>query len=141
MDLFTFFVIWGLLSWGIAALANSRGRSGFGYFLLSFCFSPVLGLIVVLVTKDLALEATREADRRRDDERGEQDRKREHEKQLESLRALAAKSSASTETGTATTVSVADELQKLAALRDKGVLTSEEFDQQKRALLSRASAT
>ena len=33
-------------------------------------------------------------------------------------------------------VSVADELGKLAALRDSGVLTQEEFDQQKQRLLS-----
>lgn len=32
-------------------------------------------------------------------------------------------------------MSVADELAKLAALRDSGVLTQEEFDQQKAALL------
>lgn len=31
--------------------------------------------------------------------------------------------------------SIADELFKLANLRDKGVLTSEEFDRQKQALL------
>lgn len=33
-------------------------------------------------------------------------------------------------------VSVADELQKLAALRDEGVLTEEEFAQQKAKLLN-----
>lgn len=140
MELFAVLVVWGLLSWGVAALATSRGRSGFGYFLLSFFLSPLLGLIVVLVTKDLALEAVRETDRRREEERRELDRKREHEKQLESLRALAVKPSPNVDVGRASAGSIADELQKLAALRDSGVLTSEEFDQQKRALLSRASA-
>jgi hypothetical protein len=35
------------------------------------------------------------------------------------------------------TISVADELEKLANLRDKGVITPEEFDQQKARLLAR----
>ena len=35
-----------------------------------------------------------------------------------------------------TSISVADELQKLAALRDSGVVTEEEFQQQKNRLLS-----
>mgnify|MGYP003576694526 CR=1 FL=1 len=139
MELFTLLVIWGLLSWGVAALATSRGRSGFGYFLLSFFLSPLLGLIVVLVTKDLAAEATRDAERRREEEGRELDRKREHEKQLESLRALAVKASPGADASVPSRVSVADELQKLATLRDNGVLTPDEFDQQKRALLSRVS--
>lgn len=132
MDLFGLFLIWGLLSAGVAGLANSRGRSAFGYFLLSFFFSPLLGLIVVLVTRNLAEEEAREAAR-----------KREHEKQLESLRALAnvqGKRGVSPETPSASPVSVADELEKLANLRDKGVLTVEEFEQQKKALLQRASS-
>jgi hypothetical protein len=36
---------------------------------------------------------------------------------------------------TASSSSVADEIGKLAALRDKGVLTAEEFNAQKAALL------
>jgi hypothetical protein len=39
--------------------------------------------------------------------------------------------------GASGTVSVADELAKLAALRDKGILSQAEFDQQKAKLLSR----
>ena len=139
MEIFVFLFFWGLLSWGIAALASSRGRSGFGYFLLSFFFSPLLGLIVVLVTKDLALEAAREEERRREDEHRELDRKMDHEKQLESLRVLS--KSSSNDVHGISGISVADELQKLAKLRENGILTPDEFDSQKRALLNRTSAT
>lgn len=142
MELFTVLVIWGLLSWGVAALADSRGRSGFGFFLLSFFLSPLLGLIVVLVMANLTAEAAKEADRRREEERREFDRKREHEKQLESLRVLAASQASHTPPqGVEPLVkpSVADELTKLAALRDKGVLSPDEFEQQKKQLLGRPS--
>jgi hypothetical protein len=33
----------------VAAIASGRGRSAFGYFLLSLVLSPIFGLIVVLV--------------------------------------------------------------------------------------------
>ena len=138
MELFTVFVIWGLMCWGVAALAGARGRSSFGFFLLSFLFSPLLGLIVVLVMKNFTEEAAKDTERRRDDERREHDRKREHEKQLESLRAVTASQSSRNPAQaieTAVTGSVADELTKLAVLRDKGILTPAEFDTQKARLL------
>lgn len=137
MEGFTVFIVWVLLCWGVAALASSRGRSGFGFFLLSFFFSPLLGLIVVLVIKNLTVEAERESEKRREDDWREQERKREHEKQLESLRVLAAKVPASADMNTVFLGSLADELQKLASLRDKGVLTSDEFERQKQTLLNR----
>jgi uncharacterized membrane protein len=140
MELFTVLVIWGLMCWGVSALAVSRGRSGFGFFLLSFVFSPLLGLIVVLIMKNLTEEASRDYQRRKDEESRELERRREHEKQLESLRAVTtsqAVHASAQAPETAVTRSIADELTKLAALRDKGVLSSEEFEQQKKQLLGR----
>ena len=142
MELLTVFVIWGLMCWGVAALAGTRGRSSFGFFLLSFVFSPLLGLIVVLVMKNLTEEAGKESERRREDERRELDRKREHETQLESLRAVAASQSSRAPAQaleTAVTGSIADELTKLAALRDKGILSPSEFAMQKARLLGPSS--
>ena len=138
MELFTVFVIWGLMCWGVAALAGTRGRSSFGFFLLSFAFSPLLGLIVVLVMKNLTEEAARETEKRREDDRREFDRTREHEKQLESLRVMTASQPSrnpvrAIEAGV--TGSIADELTKLAALREKGILSPSEFDIQKGRLL------
>ena len=143
MELFTVILVWGLMSWGVAALAGSRGRSAFGFFLLSFFFSPLLGLIVVLVMKNLTEENAKEYERRREDERRELDRKREHEKQLESLRAVTASQASHAPVQVAeptTTHSLADELTKLAALRDKGILSIEEFEQQKKQLLERSTS-
>jgi hypothetical protein len=42
-----------LLSILIGVLASSRGRSGFGWFILSLIFSPILTFLVVLLLDDL----------------------------------------------------------------------------------------
>lgn len=135
---FIFLTVWAGLSWGVAELAISRGRSGVGFFFLSFLMSPLLALIVVLVMNNLVEENSQELKRRHEETRREIDRKRDHEKQLESLRALTV-----AQTGHASSQviepgarhSVADELIKLAALVDKGILSPEEFQQQKKQLL------
>ncbi len=41
--------VWLVLSALIGVLADSHGRSGFGYFLLSMLLSPVIGLIITLI--------------------------------------------------------------------------------------------
>ena len=123
---------------------SSRGRSWFGFFLLSFLLSPLLGLIVVLVMKNITEEVDRELQARREEASRELDRKREHEKQIESLRALTSasvKSNSTNQSNVSPAVSIADELAKLAELRDKGVLTSDEFEKQKRAILNTPSMT
>lgn len=122
MGWFIFFVVVGFLAWGVGVLAESRGRSLLGFFLLSFFFSPILGLIVVLVMPNLVARAEEEAERDRA-------RREEHERRLESIRML------SPQPESQISNSVADELSKLAALRDKGVLTDDEFRDQKSALL------
>ena len=125
-------------------MASSRGRSWFGFFLLSFLLSPLLGLIVVLVMKNVTQEVERELQVRREEASRELDRKREHEKQIESLRALTSasvKSNSTNQSNVSPAVSIADELAKLAELRDKGVLTSDEFEKQKRAILNTPSMT
>lgn len=45
------FLIWLVLCLIPALIAVSKGRSGFGFFLLSFFLSPLIGLIVALVIK------------------------------------------------------------------------------------------
>ena len=131
-----FLLIWLALGTGVAYLADSRGRSGIGFFLLSIFLSPLLGLIVVLVTEDKNVTAERDRQRRRD-----------HERQLESIRAIAAsaqpasKPSPRVVAAPTPAASVADELIKLAALRDKGILTEAEFQEQKQAILGTIAAT
>jgi hypothetical protein len=115
MELFGAFVFWVLLCIGVAVLARNRGRSAVGYFLLSIVFSPVLGLIVVLVSRNLVEEARKDDLRRADDQR-----------QLAAIAALAPSSG------------VADEIDKLLRLKERGALTDGEFATQKAKLLERA---
>jgi hypothetical protein len=128
---FVIISVWFLLSWGVGALASSRGRSGIGFGLLSFFTSPVVGVIVVLIMKDLEAEKEREY---RD--------AREHDRQLESIKAIARSNSNNKPFGKSTapvkSFSVADELIKLGALKEKGLLTDEEFTAQKRLLLAKS---
>ncbi len=112
---------WFLLACGVAALANSRGRSAIGFLLVSLLLSPLLGLIVVLVMSDKLA-----------DERRMLEQRKEHERQLESIRALA---SARSHSGTDHAGSLADELAKLVALKDSGALSEQEFAVLKAKLL------
>jgi hypothetical protein len=45
------FIVWLLFAALVGAIASSRGRSGFGFFLLSVVLSPLIGLIFVLLAK------------------------------------------------------------------------------------------
>ena len=139
MELFVFLVLWALLAWGISALAISRGRSGVGFFLLSFLLSPILGLIVVLVMSNVADDAAKAIERRRDEENRERIRREEHERQLESIKAIAVPLKSDTTRSPAPSIpslSVADEIRKLGLLRTEGLLTDAEFQSQKSHLLS-----
>lgn len=128
--MFIFWLFWFLLAIVVGVLASSRGRSGFGYFLLALVMSPLIAFAILLALSNKAEEA-----------RQEQLRREDHERQLESIKALAATSSVtegSQPVSSATaSLSISDELEKLAVLRDRGVLTDEEFQQQKALILSR----
>lgn len=131
-------LVWVIFAAGIAALADMRGRSAFGYAVLSFFFSPVVALIALLVTPNLVAEAEKAQARKEEEDRREEERRRQHERELESIKAIANSAAAhgeakSTEVPTG---SIADELEKLATLRDKGVLTDAEFSQLKMELLT-----
>lgn len=125
------FLVWLVLAGGVGALAASRGRSGFGFFLLSAVLSPLVGLIVVLVTENKVEAEVKDRLRKEDQER-----------QLESIRAIAASNKAPDPAPRVVPAggSVADELGKLAKLRDQGVLTEVEFQAQKDAILAASVA-
>lgn len=126
MEIFFGWLVFSIL---VGVLADTRGRSGLGFFFLSAFLSPLVGLIVVLVIQDLAKEAKGKEERRRERERQE----REHEEQMEALRA-ATRGSESVPHAAA---SVADEIAKLGELLRQGLLTEAEFADQKAALLRR----
>lgn len=129
-------VVWAVLAALVGVLANSRGRNGFGYFFLSLLLSPLIGLVIVLVTQDLNKLAEAAAATKAEEEKKEQLRREEHERQLESIKVLAASRSSAPEESSA---SVVDQLVKLGKLRDEGVLTAEEFLTQKTTILAQNS--
>jgi len=45
--------LWVVFSILVGALANSKGRSFFGYFCLSLLFSPIVGFITVAIVPDI----------------------------------------------------------------------------------------
>ncbi|MBH9742251.1 zinc ribbon domain-containing protein [Vibrio navarrensis] len=47
-------ILWLIFSICVGALASNKGRSGFGYFLISLILSPLIGLIIVLVISPVA---------------------------------------------------------------------------------------
>ena len=49
MDIFLWWVIFSII---VSALANSRGKSAVLYFFISLIISPLLGLIIELVSED-----------------------------------------------------------------------------------------
>lgn len=49
--------IWLLFAIAVAILASRKGRSGFGWFLFSVIFSPLIGFLFVLVLGDASPDA------------------------------------------------------------------------------------
>lgn len=50
MEIFFFWLLFSII---VGVIASSRGRSGFGWFLLAMLISPVLALLVVVLTPSL----------------------------------------------------------------------------------------
>jgi phosphate/sulfate permease len=46
-------VLWVLLAIGAGAVAHAKGRSGFGYFVLSIVTSPIVGFIIAAAIPSL----------------------------------------------------------------------------------------
>ena len=138
-------IFWILFSIGVGYLANERGRNGFGWVLLAIITSPLLGLVIVLLTRDLKVEA---ANQIKEEMR--------HREQLAALTGIKETTADKYYKSGATWVRtnaekaplersfpmlVADEIEKLASLKDRGFLTPEEFLAQKARLLSTKQTT
>lgn len=120
-------LLWIFLSALVAVFANNRGRSPIVFLAGSLLLSPLLMLIILLLSPNLIAEQEKEKQRQQQ----EQLRREESERQLESIKAIASKNNAPAQSS----ISVAEELKKLAELRDLKVLTDEEFQTQKNKLL------
>lgn len=136
------------LCFGVGAYALSKGYVGWVFTILAILVSPLLIFIILALMKNKAEENARLADKQRLDEQDRENRKRDHEARMEELRMLtAAQKQRDQAAGGAPgpaeapgVVSIAGELEKLAALKDRGVLTEEEFAAQKAAILKPAAA-
>lgn len=131
MDLFEVIVGWLILGALVGAWAQSRGRSFFGFMAVSVLLSPLVGFVVVAALSNKVEDDKRRAQQVQDQIERENERRMEHERQLEQLRAM----TTAAQRGAAPAASVAEEIARLADLKDKGVLTAEEFDVQKRKAL------
>lgn len=130
------FFIWLLFALLVGVLASNRGRSGVGFFLLSAILSPLIGLIVVLVIRDLAAEARHEEIRLREEAERTAQRQDTQAQQIAALKAL---SQAPAAPAAASPLSVAQEIEKLGDLLQRGLLTEAEFQEQKTAVLRRTA--
>ena len=133
MDLLIGIPAWLIASVVVGAVAASRGRSGFGFFLISFLLSPLIGLLVLLLVRNYA-EEDRQWRARQDATRG-----------ASPLQPPAVTTTAtgggSTRTPDATGMELRiSQLERLAALRSAGVLSDTEFEEQKRQLLGGEAA-
>ena len=115
-----FIFAWVVMAVIVGIAASGRGRNPFVYFAASLFLSPIIAIIFLYMGANLVEEAEKEKLRKEDQER-----------QLESIKAIASRN----ESPSSSHSSVADELKKLAELRDTNVLTEEEFQAQKNQLL------
>jgi hypothetical protein len=95
---------WGILCFIPAGIASSKGRSGAGFFMLSFFFSPLIGVIAALIASPAAKPQTVIVNQ-------------------------------STETKHNQTEDHVVILERLSDLKNKGLLTEEEFVAEKTKLL------
>jgi multidrug resistance efflux pump len=117
-------VFWLALSFVIAGLASSRGRSSIGWWVVALLISPLLAGVLVFVLPDLkAAQEKKEADQRSATERAQEAQTRKAEEN-EAARQI-------------TGQLVAEELRKLANLRKMNIVDDTELDSQKTAFYQR----
>jgi hypothetical protein len=53
MEIMIFLLVWLVISFIVGVAAQRRGRSGSGWFFVSFLLSPILALLLLLVFPSL----------------------------------------------------------------------------------------
>src|SRR5690348_8014733 len=110
------FFIWVILSIIVGAIGSSRNIGFGGAFLLSLVLSPLIGLIITLISKDTQ----------------EEKRKAEMLKTQQRQTAALEKSLAQTNQQ-----SIAEELEKISKLKEKGDITAEEYQKLKNSIIAK----
>lgn len=109
-----YLMIWVVMSVVVGIISTDKKMGFLGGFMLSIILSPLVGFIITLFSKSIEQE----------------NREKELlENQKEQTRLLAEKSENNT-------ISIADEIEKLISLKDKGLLTEEEFQKAKQRLIN-----
>ena len=107
--------LWILFSFIVGAIGSGKKIGFFGAFILSLILSPIIGLIIALVSKS------------KEDEKLQKELLKTQKQQQETLTEM--------KEGT-NNVSIPDELKKLQEMKDAGQLTEDEFQQAKTKLLT-----
>ena len=109
------FFAWIIFSIVVGAIGSNRKIGFFGAFLLSLLLSPVIGLIITLVSKD------------KDEEEYKKNLLNTQKKQQETL---------SNMESNVKKRSLSEELEKIKKMKDDGLLNEEEFQKAKEKILS-----
>jgi hypothetical protein len=109
------FFAWIIFSIVVGAIGSNRKIGFFGAFLLSLLLSPVIGLIITLVSKD------------KDEEEYKKNLLNTQKKQQETL---------SNMESNVKKRSLSEELEKIKKMKDDGLLNEEEFQKAKEKVLS-----
>ena len=109
-------IMWIIFSIIVGAIGSSRNIGFAGAFFLSLLLSPVIGLIITLISKN------------KEDEKYKETMLETQKKQEESLLNLKKESGKS--------ISVADELKKLIKMKEDGLITEEDLRKAKEKLLN-----
>ena len=108
---------WIIFSFVVGFVGSGRKIGFFGAFFLSLLLSPLIGLIIALVSKNEADEAYKT------------EVLTVQQNQQETLKKLS-------ETERIKTVSIADELAKLKIMREDGIITEDEFQNLKNKIIN-----
>ena len=46
------FVLWLVFCWAAGSIAEKRGRSFYGFFIVSLFISPLMGILIALLLRD-----------------------------------------------------------------------------------------
>jgi hypothetical protein len=115
-------MIWIIFAVIVGAAASGRGRSVAGWIILSVLVSPLLSLILLVVMPNLREQRTREE---------------AHRQELQHLASIAAGPGLAPRQASLPTEAPMTTLTRLADMRDRGLITVEEFAAKKIEILAR----
>lgn len=117
------FVFWIGFAIAVGFWADSKGRNGFGWGLLSLVISPLLGAIILFFVS------------LKDQEKAEAQKNAEKEVAIAEERRVQAETDAERKRTTIGANDFAAEIEKFFGLKENGLLTDQEFTERKQSLI------